>query len=215
MDAVVKPDETSEAKVPSEPEEKESGEEQVEEVVEDKENENTDATTEESRKSVKRQLENAEDKGETSKEGNLNCIATNSKYDFLVWWNLTLCNVYIEVERPTKVQKQDEGEEELDDDDDDDNLKTKKSAADIAALQRYLPQVEIKTLETAEGGGCTHVVAIPTSTYYIPLHPIEKPVKTWPFKLDTFQDRAITCVDNYQSVLVSAHTSAGKTVVAE
>lgn len=106
-------------------------------------------------------------------------------------------------------------EEEENKEDDEDGDTTKRSAADIEALKRFLPQVEIKTLETAEGGGCSHVVAIPSNTYYIPLHAIEKPVKTWPFKLDTFQDRAITCVDNYQSVLVSAHTSAGKTVVAE
>ncbi|CAL8148366.1 unnamed protein product [Orchesella dallaii] len=117
------------------------------------------------------------------------------------------------VKRPSKVRKEDDtkdgdGEEE-------DTSSTKKSANDIAALQRFLPQVEVKTLETAEGGGCSHVVAIPSNAYYIPLHPIEKPVKTWPFKLDNFQERAITCVDNYQSVLVSAHTSAGKTVVAE
>lgn len=38
--------------------------------------------------------------------------------------------------------------------------------------------------------------------------------KQFPFTLDTFQMQAVKCVDNNQSVLVSAHTSAGKTVVA-
>jgi len=33
--------------------------------------------------------------------------------------------------------------------------------------------------------------------------------------LDPFQQEAIKCLDNQQSVLVSAHTSAGKTVIAE
>lgn len=33
--------------------------------------------------------------------------------------------------------------------------------------------------------------------------------------LDPFQKEAILCIENNQSVLVSAHTSAGKTVVAE
>lgn len=33
--------------------------------------------------------------------------------------------------------------------------------------------------------------------------------------LDPFQREALRCLENYQSVLVSAHTSAGKTVVAE
>lgn len=37
----------------------------------------------------------------------------------------------------------------------------------------------------------------------------------YPFALDAFQREAIRCIENNQSVLVSAHTSAGKTVVAE
>ena len=36
----------------------------------------------------------------------------------------------------------------------------------------------------------------------------------FPFTLDPFQRIAVACVQNEQSVLVSAHTSAGKTVVA-
>ena len=35
------------------------------------------------------------------------------------------------------------------------------------------------------------------------------------FKLDEFQEKAILCLENRESVLVSAHTSAGKTVVAQ
>jgi ATP-dependent RNA helicase DOB1 len=42
-----------------------------------------------------------------------------------------------------------------------------------------------------------------------------KPAKTYPFTLDPFQRRAIECLERNESVLVSAHTSAGKTVVAE
>ena len=37
----------------------------------------------------------------------------------------------------------------------------------------------------------------------------------FPFKLDEFQEKAILCLENRESVLVSAHTSAGKTVVAQ
>uniref|UniRef100_A0A0E0FBA6 Helicase ATP-binding domain-containing protein n=1 Tax=Oryza meridionalis TaxID=40149 RepID=A0A0E0FBA6_9ORYZ len=40
------------------------------------------------------------------------------------------------------------------------------------------------------------------------------PAKTFPFQLDPFQAEAIRCLDNGESVMVSAHTSAGKTVVA-
>lgn len=41
------------------------------------------------------------------------------------------------------------------------------------------------------------------------------PAKVYPFTLDTFQRDAIDCIENDVSVLVAAHTSAGKTVVAE
>jgi ATP-dependent RNA helicase DOB1 len=51
-------------------------------------------------------------------------------------------------------------------------------------------------------------------TELLTLTKTEKPAKTYPFKLDPFQRAAIRCLDNNQSVLVSAHTSAGKTVVA-
>ena len=51
---------------------------------------------------------------------------------------------------------------------------------------------------------------------YEPLKPISSsPVKEFPFVLDPFQREAIRCIESSQSVLVSAHTSAGKTAVAE
>ena len=42
-----------------------------------------------------------------------------------------------------------------------------------------------------------------------------KPAHTFPFELDDFQKHAVNCLEQHQSVLVSAHTSAGKTVVAQ
>lgn len=44
---------------------------------------------------------------------------------------------------------------------------------------------------------------------------VSDPAFTWPFELDTFQKRAIAHLENRESVFVAAHTSAGKTVVAE
>ena len=41
------------------------------------------------------------------------------------------------------------------------------------------------------------------------------PAKTYAFPLDGFQAKAVECIDRDESVLVSAHTSAGKTVCAE
>nr|XP_043625192.1 DExH-box ATP-dependent RNA helicase DExH9 [Erigeron canadensis] len=42
----------------------------------------------------------------------------------------------------------------------------------------------------------------------------KKPAKEFPFTLDPFQSEAIHCLNAGESVMVSAHTSAGKTVVA-
>ncbi|CAH8631050.1 unnamed protein product [Schistosoma guineensis] len=59
-------------------------------------------------------------------------------------------------------------------------------------------------------------VAVPPDIEYKPIiKDCGFPAKTFPFTLDAFQQQAIICIDNNQSVLLSAHTSAGKTVVAE
>lgn len=68
--------------------------------------------------------------------------------------------------------------------------------------------------------GCTHEVVTPAETVYgglrdPKLQPNYEPANEYAFKLDSFQERSIMCIENEQSVLVSAHTSAGKTVVAE
>lgn len=63
-----------------------------------------------------------------------------------------------------------------------------------------------------------HQVALPPDYNYIPLseHKApETPARTWPFTLDPFQKVSISSIERGESVLVSAHTSAGKTVVAE
>ncbi|EEY56233.1 DEAD/DEAH box RNA helicase, putative [Phytophthora infestans T30-4] len=43
----------------------------------------------------------------------------------------------------------------------------------------------------------------------------KNPAKTYPFTLDPFQQQAVDYIESGESVLVSAHTSAGKTAVAE
>ena len=40
-------------------------------------------------------------------------------------------------------------------------------------------------------------------------------MRKYPFTLDPFQKVSVECIEKGHSVLVSAHTSAGKTVVAE
>lgn len=63
-----------------------------------------------------------------------------------------------------------------------------------------------------------HQVALPPDYDYVPIsqQPRSKdPARTYPFELDPFQDVSIRSIERNESVLVSAHTSAGKTVVAE
>ncbi|CAP67187.1 uncharacterized protein PODANS_1_22010 [Podospora anserina S mat+] len=44
---------------------------------------------------------------------------------------------------------------------------------------------------------------------------VPDPAREWPFELDNFQKEAVYHLENGDSVFVAAHTSAGKTVVAE
>ncbi|PKI84638.1 RNA helicase [Malassezia vespertilionis] len=63
-----------------------------------------------------------------------------------------------------------------------------------------------------------HQVAIPLGYAYTPLSqhiPNDPPARTWSFELDPFQKTSVFCIERGESVLVSAHTSAGKTIVAE
>eukprot|EP00884_Botryococcus_braunii_P015663 jgi/Botrbrau1/2780/Bobra.0164s0057.1 len=70
------------------------------------------------------------------------------------------------------------------------------------------------------GKACTHEVAWPPSSLedhsYLPPKKRDGPAaKQYPFPLDPFQQTAINALESGHSVLVAAHTSAGKTVVAE
>lgn len=85
---------------------------------------------------------------------------------------------------------------------------------DMESLLETIPRVNVRNVETIEA--CTHEVAVPEGCDYVPLEKkATKPAKEYPFILDPFQKESVKCLENNQSVLVSAHTSAGKTVVAE
>ncbi|KAL7424483.1 ATP-dependent RNA helicase mtr4 [Cryptotrichosporon argae] len=63
-----------------------------------------------------------------------------------------------------------------------------------------------------------HQVAVPPGYPYVPIaQHVRKdpPARSYNFELDPFQHVATSCIERNESVLVSAHTSAGKTVVAE
>ncbi|XP_060208974.1 DExH-box ATP-dependent RNA helicase DExH10-like isoform X4 [Lycium barbarum] len=90
--------------------------------------------------------------------------------------------------------------------------------------KRKLDDEENETT-TKRARTCVHEVAVPsnyTSTNNESLHgTLSNPIyngqmaKIYPFKLDPFQEISISCLERKESVLVSAHTSAGKTAVAE
>lgn len=84
----------------------------------------------------------------------------------------------------------------------------------VTSLVEAAPRIQVHTLETAES--CTHEVAVPPGYTFTGLRePTREPAKNYKFTLDPFQSQSVLCIENDQSVLVSAHTSAGKTVVAE
>ena len=62
----------------------------------------------------------------------------------------------------------------------------------------------------AEGMGPAELEAAQRVPEYAGAYP-----KTYPFELDPFQKASTACIEKGESVLVAAHTSAGKTVVAE
>ncbi|XP_030006095.1 exosome RNA helicase MTR4-like [Sphaeramia orbicularis] len=111
------------------------------------------------------------------------------------------------------------GKREADSDGGEEVMLGKKARHEAASsndlnLAEFMPQVKVEPVETVEG--CSHEVALPSYEEYKPLKPrVGKAAKEYPFVLDPFQREAILCIDNNQSVLVSAHTSAGKTVCAE
>lgn len=95
-----------------------------------------------------------------------------------------------------------------------------------AASRELAPPTQVLQAEKEEEGSLVlshniqHQVALPPDLdyEYTPLSehkPPAEPARTWNFKLDPFQSLSVASIEREESVLVSAHTSAGKTVVAE
>jgi superfamily II RNA helicase len=70
-------------------------------------------------------------------------------------------------------------------------------------------------IETKEYENCTHEYVAPKSFVRPDFKRPLKRAKEYKFKLDTFQNEATKCIERGESVLVAAHTSAGKTAIAE
>ncbi|KAL1881390.1 hypothetical protein VTK73DRAFT_4150 [Phialemonium thermophilum] len=109
-------------------------------------------------------------------------------------------------------KKEDEAEPVLTD-----SFQTAESR-EVAAAQGFAPTPGDESLVLSHN--IQHQVALPPDLdyEYVPLSehkPPEQPARVWPFKLDPFQSLSVASIEREESVLVSAHTSAGKTVVAE
>jgi superfamily II RNA helicase len=91
--------------------------------------------------------------------------------------------------------------------------KQSDAPTNVYKLGYNLDDYEVKTFEY---DNCTHEYVAPRG-YLRPAdfrRPKVKP-KQYKFTLDKFQDRAVECIERDESVLVAAHTSAGKTAIAE
>ncbi|EFN51100.1 hypothetical protein CHLNCDRAFT_141429 [Chlorella variabilis] len=86
------------------------------------------------------------------------------------------------------------------------------------ASDRVAPMPSGANLIEVDGKSCTHEVAWPPGEEGSLLPPPPRagpPAREYPFPLDPFQQTAVNALEAGHSVLVAAHTSAGKTVVAE
>ncbi|CAE5975574.1 unnamed protein product [Arabidopsis arenosa] len=101
----------------------------------------------------------------------------------------------------------------------------KRKVSESSKLSDETPTPEPTTKRRSLIRACVHEVAVPndyTLTKEETIHgTLDNPVfngdmaKTYPFKLDPFQSVSVACLERKESILVSAHTSAGKTAVAE
>ncbi|KJZ72713.1 hypothetical protein HIM_07905 [Hirsutella minnesotensis 3608] len=137
----------------------------------------------------------------------------------------------VDMNDATESSKDEESEEESDTPSQQDKKRRKKEdgagtvitdsfqtaeSREVAGATTLLPQDASLVLSH----NIQHQVALPPDLdyEYVPLSEHkspDEPARTWNFKLDPFQSLSVASIERDESVLVSAHTSAGKTVVAE
>ncbi|TMX00055.1 hypothetical protein EJD97_001473 [Solanum chilense] len=101
----------------------------------------------------------------------------------------------------------------------------KRKEPEVNSDEKEVPELNSSTKRANLTRTCVHEVAVPssyTSTNDESVHgTLSNPcyngemAKMYPFKLDPFQEVSVACLERNESILVSAHTSAGKTAVAE
>jgi antiviral helicase SKI2 len=77
-------------------------------------------------------------------------------------------------------------------------------------LQLAEKQAQLQSNTTRKSWANTALLPIDDFNSWIP-----NPAMTFPFTLDSFQQQAVARLERNESVFIAAHTSAGKTVVAE
>ncbi|KAI7914828.1 FRQ-interacting RNA helicase [Pyricularia oryzae] len=138
----------------------------------------------------------------------------------------------VEMANGTQPSTGDAGSEESSSDEHQDIKRRKKEGEADPILTDTFETAQSRQVAAAEGFGTKeedslvlshniqHQVALPPDLdyVYVPLSehkPPEEPARKYAFKLDPFQSISVASIERDESVLVSAHTSAGKTVVAE
>lgn len=120
---------------------------------------------------------------------------------------------------PDEAKYEDAREVEGDQVDDEDDSAVENADFDIDALlpvefAAFQPHGPLAASTAKRGKEWAHMVDVKREiTNFHELVP--DMARTWPFELDTFQKEAIYHLESGDSVFVAAHTSAGKTVVAE
>jgi len=98
----------------------------------------------------------------------------------------------------------------------------KTSLSEPSQADAVIDDLSVLDLSTGSRCACVHTVSIPASlseydSSKLSVWPPKgrPPAKEFPFALDLFQIEACKCLEAGESVMVAAHTSAGKTAIAE
>ena len=117
--------------------------------------------------------------------------------------------------KETTQQKNIEEENEIADDDEDSNEESKNSSEEENQENDLLKQTNEEIIGFEERHQKLKEYAEEDTIDISKYDEIKNYAITFPFQLDEFQKRSIIRLEEHQNVLVCAHTSSGKTVVAE
>lgn len=116
-------------------------------------------------------------------------------------------------ERPEINKRSKEKEEMGDTSESEEEEKGDVLMKEIVAKSGYDKNKLMSTSRTYDN--CVHEYVAPVNHERKKFDKNTPPAKEYPFELDIFQSKAVECLERDESVLVAAHTSAGKTAVAE